>query len=52
MIEEYELYNIVGGKFNLSSTLLNAFARGVNTIMDVGRTLGTSIRMLVSGKRC
>lgn len=52
MIEEYELYTIIGGKLSLSATLINAFSRGVNTILDLGRTLGTSVRMLVSGRRC
>ena len=31
---------------------LNAASRALTTIMDFGRTVGTSIRMLVSGKRC
>lgn len=52
MIEQYELYSIVGGKINFSATLVNAFSRGINTILDLGRTFGTSIRMLVSGRRC
>ena len=52
MIESYELYQIVGGKLSLSAALVNAFSRGINTISDLGRTLGTSIRMIKTGKRC
>ena len=52
MIENCELYQIIGGKITFSATLVNAFSRSVNTILDLGRTLGTSIRMIRSGKRC
>lgn len=52
MIDDFELYTIVGGKVSFSAALVNAFSRGVNTVLDLGRTLGTSIKMLVSGKRC
>jgi len=46
-----ELMIISGGGW-LSATFLNAASRAVSTIMDFGRTVGTTIRMLVSGKRC
>ena len=52
MIQEYELYGIVGGKLSFSATLVNAFSRSINTVLDLGRTFGTSVRMLVSGRRC
>ena len=45
-----ELHEISGGAF--TATFLNAFSRAVNTILDFGRTVGTSIRMIISGKRC
>ena len=46
-----ELMIISGGGW-LTATFLNAASRALNTIMDFGRTVGTSIRMFVSGKRC
>ena len=52
MIEESFLYEIVGGKITFSATLVNTFSRGITTMLDLGRTLGTSIKMLVSGRRC
>ena len=52
MLQDCELYTIIGGRINFSAALINAFSRGVNTILDLGRTLGTSIRMIASGKRC
>ena len=52
MIESCELYQIVGGRVTFSAALVNAFSRGVNTLLDLGRTLGTSIRMIRTGSRC
>ena len=52
MLQDYELYGIVGGRVSFSASLLNALSRGINTILDLGRTLGTSIRMITSGRRC
>ena len=46
-----ELILISGGGW-LTATFLNAASRALTTIMDFGRSVGTSIRMIVSGKRC
>lgn len=46
-----ELMIINGGGW-LTATFLNAASRALTTIMDFGRTVGSSIRMLVSGKKC
>ena len=51
-MQDYELVEVVGGGFSFTATFLNAFSRSINTIMDFGRSIGTSIRMLVTGKRC
>ena len=51
MLKE-ELIVISGGAFKLTQSLLNSFSRAFNTVLDFGRTVGTTIRMLVSGKRC
>ena len=45
-----QLIQIVGGGF--SAALLNSISRGVNTILELGRLFGTSVRMMVTGKRC
>ena len=47
----HELISISGGAW-LTSTFLNSASRALTTIMDFGRSVGTSIRMLVTGKRC
>ena len=51
-MQDYELIEVVGGGFSFSATFLNAFSRAMNTVMDFGRSIGTSIRMFVTGKRC
>ncbi len=49
-MDKEELYNVVGG--GISAAWFNAFSRAVNTILDFGRTVGTSIRMIFSKKKC
>lgn len=50
-LNNQELINIIGGA-NLNGTLINAFARGLNTILDIGRSLGTAIIRIVRGRIC
>ncbi len=49
-MKEEELLNVIGGSF--SGTLINAFVRGINALMDVGRSLGSAIRMYKDGAKC
>ncbi len=49
-MKEYELINIKGGALNAS--LLNALSRGTEVIYKIGRSFGSTIKMLFSGKRC
>lgn len=51
MLEKQELLQIVGG-FSLNGTLINALIRGVNSFMDVGRSLGSAIRRAIGGSIC
>lgn len=46
-----QLLNIVGG-FSISGTLINAFVRGINSILDLGRSIGTAIRRMQNGNIC
>ncbi len=50
MYQKEELLNIVGGA--ISGTMINAIVRAVNAVLEVGRSLGTAIRMIASGSRC
>ncbi len=45
-----ELKKIVGG--NITGTLLNSIIKGMTTIIDLGRSLGTAIRRIKSNSFC
>ncbi len=45
-----ELKQINGG--GISATLVNAFIRGVNTFLDVGRSFGSAIRRIIEKNVC
>ena len=49
-LENSKLINIYGGGW--TAAYLNAAARAANTILDLGRTVGTSIRRFFSKKYC
>ncbi len=46
-----ELHNVVGGA-TINASWLNALARGIETVYNLGRGFGTAIRMLIKGSRC
>lgn len=51
-IKDFEkLYEIDGGA-DISGSLINAFSTGIKTVMNVGRSLGTAIRRIISGSLC
>ena len=50
IINDNKLCEIKGG--GITASLVNALSRGINTVLDFGRTVGTSIYMIISGKRC
>lgn len=45
-----ELINISGGSW--TAAYLNAAARAVNTILELGRTVGSSIRRAITRSFC
>lgn len=47
-----ELMDIMGGANWLTASFINAAARTLETVMDVGRSLGSAIRRAFSGKIC
>ena len=50
VLTDRELMKVEGG--GLTATFLNALARCVSTVMNLGKSLGTSIRRIISGKVC
>lgn len=51
-VNKNEMVNISGGALNITVTFLTTLIRGVNSFMDVGRSLGTAIRRTTAGKYC
>ncbi len=49
-LEEIELRNLYGGA--ITGTLINSITKGVNTFLNLGRAVGSSIRRLVDGSLC
>lgn len=49
-LSEEELNKIYGGA--ISAALLNAFSRAISTILELGRTVGSSIRRFYSKNYC
>ena len=47
-----ELMDIIGGANWLTASFINAAARSIETVMNVGRSLGSAIRRAFSGKIC
>lgn len=43
---------IVDGGVNISGTLLNAIAKLISTVFDVGRAIGSAINMAKTGRKC
>ncbi|MCI5836176.1 MAG: hypothetical protein MR227_05785 [Firmicutes bacterium] len=50
-LKKDELLKIVGG-FNITATFMNSIARGIETILDLGRSFGTAIRRVVGKSIC
>lgn len=48
---EKELMNVNGGA-TINASWLNALSRGVETVYNLGRSLGTILRYLSKGIRC
>ncbi len=50
-LDKLTLQNVYGGA-QISGTLINALSRAVTTLLDLGRSLGTSIRRIARKKIC
>lgn len=50
-MKDNELKNIIGG-VSINSSLINAIVKGINTILEIGRSIGTSIRKISSKTFC
>lgn len=50
ILSKEQLLEIKGGA--ITATFINSLARGISTIVDLGRSLGGAIRRIVSNKIC
>ena len=50
-MKKQELLQIIGG-INITGAFLNYLVKGINAFMDLGRSLGTSIRRAIGGNLC
>lgn len=50
-LTKQQLANISGG-VNISGTLINAIIKGINSFLDLGRSIGTAIRRVQTGNIC
>lgn len=50
-LDNNELLNVMGG-VSITGTLISAISRGINTLLDFGRSLGTAIRRISSNGMC
>ena len=51
IIEEKQLYYIEGG-INITGTMISSLIKGIDTLLNLGRSLGTAIRRIGTGKIC
>lgn len=49
-----ELINVRGGATSTytSAAFLNALARGISVLYDLGVSLGSTLKLVISGKKC
>ena len=50
-LNKQELLNVRGG-FKLTSSFLNSIVRAANLILELGRSAGSAIRRVQTGKIC
>ena len=49
-LKKEEMKNVTGGA--ITSAMLNAITKAVNTIYELGRQTGSAVRRLINGKYC
>ncbi|MDD2181049.1 MAG: hypothetical protein PHW32_01635 [Bacilli bacterium] len=50
-LNKQELLKIEGG-IKISGTLISSLVRGINTLLELGRSLGTAIRRSIGNNLC
>lgn len=50
MVKDSELQKIYGG--SITATFINAIVKGLSLLIELGKSLGSSIRRITSGSTC
>lgn len=50
-ISNKELLEIIGG-INITASFISAIGKGINSILELGRSFGTSIRRIIGNNIC
>ena len=50
ILNDKELKNIVGG--TITATFINAIVKGLSLLIELGKSLGSSVRRITSGSTC
>ena len=51
MLEKEELLKVVGG-INITGAFINSLYRGINSILELGRSFGSALRRIVKNAYC
>lgn len=51
MLEKEELLKVVGG-VNITGAFINSIYRGINSVLELGRSFGSALRRIKGGKMC
>lgn len=51
ILNENEMNQVSGG-FKMSGTMLTSIVRGISTMLDAGRSFGSSLRRIYTGRLC
>lgn len=52
VLKKEELLNVSGGASISYSSMINAISKGINTFLELGRSVGSAIRRIHSGSIC
>lgn len=52
ILDQKELLMITGGATSVSGTLLNAVAKLISTVLDIGRVIGSAFSMVKNRTKC
>jgi len=51
-INEMELRSVVGGNVSITSAFISSVSKAIESILDLGRSLGSAVRRITSRNIC